>query len=91
MLGLFRLAGLALSVAAVGSLAVPIEAAEARSRKKSSSKASKRSGSRAAAYSGGSFRSCAQARAAGAAPVRSGDAGYSRRIDRDGDGVACER
>lgn len=36
------------------------------------------------------FRSCAAARAAGAAPIRRGDAAYSRRLDRDGDGVACE-
>lgn len=36
------------------------------------------------------YRSCAEARAAGAAPVRVGQAGYSRRLDRDGDGVACE-
>jgi len=36
------------------------------------------------------FGSCAQARAAGAAPVRRGDPGYSRRLDRDGDGVGCE-
>ncbi|MFC8291296.1 excalibur calcium-binding domain-containing protein [Streptomyces sp. NPDC057242] len=32
---------------------------------------------------------CAAARAAGAAPVRVGDPGHSRRLDRDGDGVAC--
>ena len=38
----------------------------------------------------GPFSSCAQARAAGAAPVRRGDPGYSRRLDRDGDGVGCE-
>lgn len=36
------------------------------------------------------FRSCAEARAAGAAPVLIGDPGYSARIDRDRDGVACE-
>ncbi|WP_235531656.1 excalibur calcium-binding domain-containing protein [Sphingomonas sp. Leaf67] len=36
------------------------------------------------------FRNCAAARAAGAAPVRAGDPGYSRRLDRDGDGVGCE-
>lgn len=36
------------------------------------------------------FRSCADARAAGAAPVRRGDAGYSRKLDRDGDGIGCE-
>lgn len=36
------------------------------------------------------FTSCAQARNAGAAPVRRGQPGYSARLDRDGDGVACE-
>jgi len=36
------------------------------------------------------FRSCREARAAGAAPVRRGDPGYSSRLDRDGDGVGCE-
>lgn len=36
------------------------------------------------------YSNCAAARAAGAAPVRAGDAGYSRRLDRDGDGVGCE-
>ena len=30
------------------------------------------------------------ARAAGAAPVRIGEAGYSPRLDRDGDGIGCE-
>ena len=40
---------------------------------------------------GGSyFANCDAARAAGAAPVHSGDPGYSRRLDRDGDGVGCE-
>ena len=39
---------------------------------------------------GGSFRNCAAARAAGAAPVRRGDPGYGRHLDRDGDGVGCE-
>ena len=45
---------------------------------------------RRAAAVGGYFSSCAAARAAGAAPLRSGRPGYSRRLDRDGDGVACE-
>lgn len=36
------------------------------------------------------FANCSQARAAGAAPVRAGQPGYSRRLDRDGDGVGCE-
>ena len=39
---------------------------------------------------GGTFRNCSEARAAGAAPVRAGDPGYSRKLDRDGDGVGCE-
>ncbi|MFC8732885.1 excalibur calcium-binding domain-containing protein [Luteimicrobium sp. NPDC057192] len=29
-------------------------------------------------------------RAAGADPIYEGDPGYSRKLDRDGDGVACE-
>jgi hypothetical protein len=40
--------------------------------------------------SGAAFRNCTEARAAGAAPVRRGDAGYGRHLDRDGDGIGCE-
>ena len=40
--------------------------------------------------SAGYFPNCASARAAGAAPIRAGEPGYSRKLDRDGDGVACE-
>jgi hypothetical protein len=36
------------------------------------------------------YANCSAARAAGAAPVRVGDPGYSRKLDRDGDGVGCE-
>jgi hypothetical protein len=36
------------------------------------------------------YANCSAARAAGAAPVRQGDPGYSRKLDRDGDGVGCE-
>lgn len=39
---------------------------------------------------GREFANCIQARAAGAAPVRVGDPGYGRHLDRDGDGVGCE-
>jgi hypothetical protein len=38
----------------------------------------------------GGFATCAEARAAGAAPLRAGSPGYAPRLDRDGDGVACE-
>nr|WP_206024976.1 DUF1524 domain-containing protein [Rhodococcus sp. 14C212] len=36
------------------------------------------------------FRNCAEARAAGAAPLYAGQPGYSEKMDGDGDGVACE-
>jgi outer membrane murein-binding lipoprotein Lpp len=37
-----------------------------------------------------SYKNCSEARAAGAAPVRRGDPGYGKHLDRDGDGVGCE-
>lgn len=36
------------------------------------------------------YRNCDAARAAGAAPVRRGQASYGAHLDRDGDGVGCE-
>ncbi|MEU4190457.1 excalibur calcium-binding domain-containing protein [Kribbella sp. NPDC026611] len=36
------------------------------------------------------YASCAEARAAGAAPLYAGEPGYSSKLDRDHDGVACE-
>ena len=36
------------------------------------------------------FANCSRARAAEAAPVRVGDPGYGRHLDRDGDGIGCE-
>ncbi|MFC3564956.1 excalibur calcium-binding domain-containing protein [Xanthomonas dyei] len=39
---------------------------------------------------GAVFRNCAEARAAGAAPVQRGDPGYGPHLDRDHDGVGCE-
>jgi hypothetical protein len=36
------------------------------------------------------YANCSEVRAAGADPIRVGDPGYSRKLDRDGDGVACE-
>lgn len=47
----------------------------------------------AAPRAGGSvyYANCAAARAAGAAPVMRGQPGYSRKLDRDNDGVGCER
>jgi hypothetical protein len=36
------------------------------------------------------YENCDAARAAGAAPVHRGDAGYGSHLDRDGDGTGCE-
>ncbi|MEU0541286.1 excalibur calcium-binding domain-containing protein [Nocardia sp. NPDC005978] len=38
-----------------------------------------------------SYKNCAAVKAAGAAPLRRGDPGYSTSLDRDGDGIACEK
>ena len=40
--------------------------------------------------SSGSYRNCKEARAAGVTPLRRGDPGYSKKLDRDRDGIACE-
>ncbi len=37
-----------------------------------------------------SYKNCAAVRAAGAAPIHVGEPGYYRKLDRDGDGIACE-
>nr|DAK14203.1 MAG TPA: Excalibur calcium-binding domain protein [Caudoviricetes sp.] len=36
------------------------------------------------------FRSCKEARAAGYSDIKKGEPGYSSKLDRDGDGIACE-
>lgn len=41
-------------------------------------------------YAVGMFRNCAQARAAGAAPLYRGQPGYGPHMDGDNDGIACE-
>lgn len=76
-------------------LALPGEGeARGRSRKGggSSRRGSRRSRGMSLRGGGGSayYANCSQARAEGAAPIRSGDPGYSRKLDRDGDGIACE-
>lgn len=39
----------------------------------------------------GPFKNCTEAWAAGAAPVHVGDPGYAPKLDRDNDGIGCER
>jgi len=85
-------ARLAVAIGAAALLmSTAIDAVDAR-RSKSRARRSPAISSRMVRAIGsvGAFRSCAEARAAGAAPVRAGDRGYSRRLDRDGDGVGCE-
>jgi len=36
------------------------------------------------------YQNCDAVRAAGAAPIYAGQPGYSRKLDRDGDGIGCE-
>lgn len=36
------------------------------------------------------YANCSEVKAAGAAPIYRGDPGYSSKLDRDNDGVACE-
>ena len=36
------------------------------------------------------YANCSAVRAAGAAPIMAGEPGYSSKLDRDGDGIACE-
>lgn len=51
---------------------------------------------RAVAYAGsgestgGAYRNCREARAAGAAPLYRGQPGYGAHMDGDNDGIACE-
>ncbi|MFI1221665.1 MULTISPECIES: excalibur calcium-binding domain-containing protein [unclassified Streptomyces] len=49
-------------------------------------------GSSTSGGGGGStyYANCTAVRNAGAAPIRAGEPGYGRHLDRDGDGVACE-
>lgn len=39
---------------------------------------------------GAYYPNCATARADGVTPIYLGEPGYSRHLDRDGDGIACE-
>ncbi|WP_245614237.1 excalibur calcium-binding domain-containing protein [Actinokineospora inagensis] len=37
------------------------------------------------------YKNCTEAKAAGAAPLHQGDPGYRAALDKDHDGVACEK
>lgn len=65
--------------------APPAHAAYAPARDLQQAQAVPRAGTR-----GGAFANCAEARAAGAAPVLRGEPGYGPHLDRDNDGIGCE-
>ena len=55
-------------------------------------RAAPQAGKRQPTASGASvyYANCTAAREAGAAPVRRGDPGYAKHLDRDNDGIGCE-
>ncbi|MGN0124785.1 MULTISPECIES: excalibur calcium-binding domain-containing protein [Rhodococcus] len=38
-----------------------------------------------------SYKNCSEAKAAGAAPILRGEPGYASRLDKDNDGIACDK
>lgn len=79
------------TAAPIGAIA-PVELVQTKRSKKAARQRRPRSTPAQRAIGGGdvTYPNCAAARAAGAAPVHRGDAGYSRKLDRDNDGVGCE-
>lgn len=62
------------------------KAAAARKQSQVAQPAAPRKPASTSAY----YKNCTAVRAAGADPIHVGDPGYSRKLDRDGDGVGCE-
>src|SRR5688500_5132039 len=87
-----RAKGLILAIA-IGSLAAP---ALAQPKVVEPPKSEQQSRARQPSRQAGQLRrpayfpNCDAARAAGAAPIYAGQAGYRAGLDRDGDGIACE-
>lgn len=85
-----RAAGLCFSLAPLVATALITLAQDAQAKRGSSVGSSSSASDSKANKPTRHFRNCAEARAAGVAPVRRGDPGYSPHLDRDGDGIACE-
>ncbi len=68
------------------------EAAAAEAARAAAAKKATTSQAPAPATGGGStyYKNCDAVRAAGAAPILAGQPGYSKKLDRDGDGIGCE-
>ncbi|MFF5794643.1 excalibur calcium-binding domain-containing protein [Paeniglutamicibacter sp. NPDC012692] len=65
-------------------------AAAAEAKKEAQRQAEKKTAVKSTPRPSAYYANCTAVRAAGAAPIYSDDPGYSRKLDRDGDGVACE-
>ena len=75
-----RILLLSLAVFLIGSLS--FGAKQTKTKKKTGTKV---------ASSNVKFRSCKEARAAGYSNMKRGEPGYSKNLDRDNDGIACEK
>ncbi|CAM2947080.1 hypothetical protein PASE110613_08885 [Paenibacillus sediminis] len=80
------------SSSAPKSTSVHHSSSGASSLKSSSSNSTTSSSSSSSSHSSSSvyYKNCTAVREAGKAPLYKGDPGYSSKLDRDGDGVACE-
>jgi len=70
----------AILILALAAVALPLPAEAQRTQRR-------RAPARGDVY----YANCSAARAAGAAPIRRGQPGYRPALDRDNDGIACER
>lgn len=78
------------AAAAAKEAAAEQAAVDAAARELAEQRAEAESFTEDTAGSSAYYANCTAVRAAGAAPIYSGDPGYSRKLDRDGDGVGCE-
>ncbi|PEE41193.1 excalibur calcium-binding domain-containing protein [Bacillus pseudomycoides] len=65
--------------------------AEEQARKQQEQQATSQAQPSTESNSNVQYKNCTEVKNAGKAPLYSGQPGYSRKLDRDGDGVACER
>lgn len=77
--------------AATQAKAAAAEKARVTAAKSTAARKKKQESAAPVGGSGATFyQNCTAVRAAGADPVYAGQPGYSRKLDRDGDGIACE-
>lgn len=66
---------------------------EEKEQKETEEKARKQQPQAAPSQSNGSvyYKNCSEVKAVGKAPLHAGDPGYSYKLDKDRDGIACEK